>query len=409
MTNDLSEYLPPMLFGNELVDELIILPEYEPSIREMDAATRLLKLSDINKIFIPNQMVMEIYYKIYAMAKMSIERKGSIRAVKLLNANHMGKLDDYLGVATGMTAATCLGISGIGKTTSVQAAIRLLGNVIEVENPYRKIIPVLLVTTPFNSSFRSLCSQILARVDECLGTNYYEKSLKSTMNAEQVLQLVCSVANLYIGLLIIDEIQMIVQTRSGASLYRMVLQLINSANINVLMCGTPECIPFFEQNPQMARRTVGLNYGPMEYDGFFKEFCGIICSYQYVQKEFVLTDMLMNWLYEHSAGTSGTLVALIHDSQELAIINGIEEISLTTLNMAYENRLKMLHTYISPFVEKHKPSAKPKVKAIATDQSDVALGSEYLTIPHMVQMAKKQEVDAISRLKEQIQVVEVLL
>ena len=122
-----------------------------------------------------------------------------------------------------------------------------------------------------------------------------------------------------------------------------------------------------------------------------------------------MTDMLMNWLYEHSAGTSGTLVALIHDSQELAIINGIEEISLTTLNMAYENRLKMLHTYISPFVEKHKPSAKPRAKTVSISQSDVELGSEYLTIPNMLQIAKRQGADAIGLLKEQIQVVEVVL
>ena len=41
---------------------------------------------------------------------------------------------------------------------------------------------------------------------------------------------------------------------------------------------------FFSQNPQMARRTVGLQFGSMNYDDEFKEFCKILFSYQYVKK-----------------------------------------------------------------------------------------------------------------------------
>ena len=217
---DLSAMLPPMLFGDELKAALAALPEYDASVRELDAGRRLLMLSDIYKVFIPNQMAGEIYYKLYSMAAMSLQKKGTAEAVRLLNAVHQGSADPYeetecagslyKGIATGMTSATCIGVSGIGKTTCIQAAAGLCGGVLEAEEPYRKIIPVVIVSCPFNCSFRSLCSQILSKVDECLGTAYFQKSQKSTMNAEQVMQMACHVANLYIGVLVIDEIQMFV-------------------------------------------------------------------------------------------------------------------------------------------------------------------------------------------------------
>lgn len=332
MTTDFSSLLPPVLFGDDLKAAMTALPDYDDSIREMDAGRRLSGLSDIYGIFIPNAMAYEIYHKLYSMVSMSLKKKGTAESVRLLNAVHHGiektgiAADRYMGVATGMTSATCIGVSGIGKTTCLQAAVRLCGGIIETSDPYRKLIPVVEVSCPFNCSFRSLCSQILAKVDELLGTGYYQKSLKRSMNAEQVMQMVCNLANIHIGVLVIDEIQMIVESRSGSQLYRMILQLINSSNICVLMCGTPECIPFFGQNPQMARRTAGLRYGPMPYGGDFREFCSVLFSYQYVKKHTELSDSILEWMYEHSGAVPGTVMALIHDAQEIAILGGKEEL-----------------------------------------------------------------------------------
>ncbi len=39
----------------------------------------------------------------------------------------------------------------------------------------------------------------------------------------------------------------------------------------------------------------------------------------------------MQWLYEHSAGVTSVVVALIHDAQEIAILNGKESLDLETL------------------------------------------------------------------------------
>lgn len=418
---DFSEMLPRMLAGGELKKALTVLPEYDSSVRKMDAGRRLLMLSDIYKIFIPNQMAGEIYYKLYSMAAMSLQKKGTAESVRLLNAVHQGKAgpydgnafaaSQYKGIATGMTSAACIGVSGIGKTTCIQASAGLCGGVLEAEEPYRKIIPVVIVSCPFNCSFRSLCSQILSKVDECLGTNYFQKSQKSTMNAEQVLQMVCQVANIYIGVLVIDEIQMIVESRSGSQLYRMVLQLVNSSGISVLMCGTPECIPFFGQNPQMARRTVGLQYGAMPYGGEFREFCRILFSYQYVRNQAELTDGILEWIYEHSGAVHGSIMALVHDAQEIAILGGKEELGISALNEAYERRIKMLHPYITPNIRINKKYAPAGEQPAEFKGSGTAAApdTESIDIPALVEKAKKQGLDIAAALGQHIPVREVAL
>ncbi len=419
MTTDFSEMLPKMLFGEELKTELEVLPEYNESFRELDAGTRLLKLPDIYRIFIPNDMAYEIYHKLYSMVSVSMQRKGTAESVRLLNAAQRGHeetgsssgyaIHEYKGVATGMTSATCIGVSGIGKTSCLQAASRLCGGTIETKLPYRKLVPVLEVSCPFNCSFRSLCSQILAKLDECLGTDYYQKSLKRSINAEQVMQMVCNLANIHIGVLVIDEIQMIIENKSGTQLYRMILQLINSSNICVLMCGTPECVPFFEQNPQMARRMAGLQYGPMMYDVHFKEFCQTVFSYQYTKNKTELTDGILEWMYEHSGAIPATVTALIYSAQEISIQNGSEKLDIAALNAAYDKRMKMLHPYILPNIKMDKKyAAQPKQPDRAMEKT-IPADAVQVDIESLVVSAKKQGEDIIEVLNRHIPVMEVVL
>ena len=46
---DYSKLLPALLSGDELIDSLKNIPEYDPSVREQGTSERLMKLSDIYK------------------------------------------------------------------------------------------------------------------------------------------------------------------------------------------------------------------------------------------------------------------------------------------------------------------------------------------------------------------------
>lgn len=48
--------LPHMKSGNELIDELKVLPAYDSGICNADAPVRLMALSDLYRIYIPSQI-----------------------------------------------------------------------------------------------------------------------------------------------------------------------------------------------------------------------------------------------------------------------------------------------------------------------------------------------------------------
>ena len=58
------------------------------------------------------------------------------------------------------------------------------------------------------------------------------------------------------------------------------------------------------------------------------------------------------------------MVSLIHDAQEIAILNGKEVLNLESLNEAYQKRLSMLHGFIH--IEQKKQTSKTKRKASVT-------------------------------------------
>lgn len=72
---DITDNLPPMLSGKELISALSVLPEYNPEIVNASAAERLMALSDIYRIYVPSKMSQEIYSKLYLALIRSLQKK----------------------------------------------------------------------------------------------------------------------------------------------------------------------------------------------------------------------------------------------------------------------------------------------------------------------------------------------
>lgn len=417
---DFASMLPPLLIGDELTTVMTSLPDYDDSIRTAPASTRLLKLMDIYRIFIPTSMTTEIYQRLYLMTSMSLRNKGNAAAVRQMYANYIWSHGgEFHGVVTGATSATIIGDSGIGKTSSIQLSVSALGPVIEIDNPLRKIIPVVMVSCPFDCNYRGLLCQILVTIDEILGTNHYEKVQRLRMNAPQILALVCQVCHLSVGLLIIDEIQLLAgSSGAGTLLYKMILQLINSSCINVLLVGTNECLRFFGQSQQIARRSVGLQYSAMEYGADFRHLVEILYRHQYVQKESSLTDNIVSWLYEHSGGIPATLISLIHDAQEIGILKGKDVLNIDTLTEAYNSRIRMLHSYISNKITVLPQTSSYRGKPNSTSDNPTEdnpnrtirkLPDSYRFYAEMASEAKAKHLNILDLLREQFTVEEVTL
>jgi hypothetical protein len=170
------------------------------------------------------------------------------------------------------------------------------------------------------------------------------------------------------------------------------------------MVGTPESVIFFEQALQLARRSLGLHYGALEYNPFFYDFCKTLFEYQYTKHKTDISDSVVRWLYEHSGGILSIVVSLIHDGQEIAILNGSEKLNLQALNEAYKKRLTMIHGYIEPTITRKSQTSSRKQKADEYTSTTETAADTKNVIANIVTVAKEKCVDVVGLLQEKITV-----
>lgn len=410
---DVTAYLPEMKTGKALVDAMTILPEYDSNICKQNAATRLMALSDLYKVYIPSEMSVEIYNKLYLALLRSLQKKYTKIAIRQQKENHKAiHAQEYDSIIGGSDSFTIIGTSGIGKSSAISRAIALIieNRIIEITYPYAKIIPCITVQCPWDSSVKGLLLEILRKVDEVLDSNYYANAVRARATTDMLIGSVSQVALNHVGMLIVDEIQNVCNSRNGKSLVGMLTQLINNSGISIAMVGTPESAVFFQQALQLARRSLGLKYSSMPYGAYFKTLCHTLFSYQYTTRYCCLSDGIAEWLYEHSGGITSAVVSLVHDAQEIAIMNGKDAIDIDLLNAAYHNRMGMLHDYLQPHIKpKSQTTTLSKKKdTIRLIENGDEIENQFL-ISKTAMRSKSEDIDIVAALKDSFTIEEVAL
>ena len=395
--NDILRILPEMITGSELNNRLCILPENNEDIRYKSIPERLIALQDIYRIFIPNKMSREIYSKLYLSLLRSLQKKQSIIATRQANENNkMIRQQSYESIIGGSDSFTIIGPSGIGKSSAVSRAINILTEVPVLNLGNTNVIACLQVQAPADSSVKGLLLEILRKADEVLNTKYHSNAMKSHATTDMLIGCVSQVALNHIGLLVVDEIQNVVNNKNGKTVIGTLTQLINNSGVSICMVGTPESTLFFEREAMLARRSLGLSYTMMEYNDEFREFCKTLLKYCYVKNAPTIDEAMLMWLFNHSNGNASVVVSLIHDAQEIAIMEGLEVLDISTLNIAFEKRMTMLHDFITPPVMK--ASSPKKKKEILPEIKENTI--EIVSIYQIAMEAKELNKNIVSALKE---------
>lgn len=343
--------MPKMLMGKELEGAMVSLPPYDPQICNADAATRIMALNDITRVYVPSQMSFEIYTKIYLAMLQSLKKKQTADAVKQGNQNHRRIQGlNYNSVLGGADSFSIIGPSGIGKSTALAKSIALSGGeqAIITDRPYARIIPCVNIQCPHDCSVKGLLLEILSQVDTATGTRYRELAVKNRASTDSLIGTVSQVALNNILLIVIDECQNICRNKNGVNLVASMTQLINSSGVSICMVGLPETELFFRREMQLARRSVGLSYPALPCGGYFIRFCETLFSYQYVAHPSRLTPDIIELLYECTGGIIAIVVSTIMEAQQVAIMTGKEQLSKETILLAYRERLKNVQGFVRP-------------------------------------------------------------
>lgn len=405
--NNIFDEIQPMMTGEELKHALSALPKYDGGIMCEDSTIRLRGLSELYGIYIPSEMTIEIYHKLYLALLHSFNKKINKNIIKQQYENYnliCGRQGN--GIIGGADSFTIIGVSGIGKSSAIHKSIEIItrNKVIDINHPQSTIIPYLAVQCPFDSSVKGLLLEILRSVDEVLSSDYYRQAIRSRATTDILIGSVSQIAINHIGVLIVDEIQNITNSNNGKALVSALTQLINNSGISICMVGTPECTLLLESAVQLARRSLGLRYSALPYNEYFFEFCTTVFEYQYVKNRTEISDAIIEWLYEHSAGIISFVILLLHDAQEIAILNKRELLDLTSLNEAYKQRLTMMHDYIEPKIKRQSQTQAAK-KASASEFG--YSGYESVSLSALANAAKLNNMHIVDMLKKYITMEEI--
>ena len=412
--DDYTKILPKMLSGDELARALSVAPKYNENNKNMDIGERLIALSNLYDIYIPSKMSIEIYNKLYLSLYHSLKKKSSKLALQQRYENYKrfltGNSNSIIG---GSDSFTIIGTSGIGKSTAINRAVDVIVKGCKFnDNLFSSVIPFVTVQCPFDSSVKGLAIEILMKINSILGTQYLNgkncKHIVDRCTTDTLVSQISTIAINNIGVLIIDEIQNVANSKNGKNIIGFLTQLINNSGISICMVGTPESVLFFECAEHLARRTMGLKYTTLPYDNYFKNICNILFKYQYTVKNALINEEMYNWIYEHSYGNISIIISLIHDAQEIAITSNIDKLDIKILNEAYQSRIEMYHKFIQPTVHRVIVKKEKKFnKQTLQNSEDIiqeCISNQFDNIADILKTSKENNTDFIDMLKQSISV-----
>lgn len=381
--------IPCLLIGDELKDSLQVLPEYDRSIMTAPVSDRLISLSNIYDIFYPSPMACEVYYKLYFAFANSIKRKTTSKTA--------------YGISGGTDSFTIIGASGVGKSTAIGRAIKIISNddILLINNS--KVIPFIVVQTPSDASIKGVLLELLRLVDARLETRYYNDAIRSRATLDMLIGLASKVCLNHISVLIFDEIQNITEHKNNRSFVNAIVQLINSSGVSICFVGTPDCNRFFESAFHLARRSIGLTFNAFEYDDNFISMCNTIFRYQYTSKYSPLTQDIVNWLYIHSGGVASVVMGLIASAQEITILSGSDTLNLESLTQAYSERFQMLHSHLNIY-HRQKCASQIKSEDTPVDLLTSKDGSMDFSLSELLYKIKKEHLNPLDYLLKYISV-----
>lgn len=361
--NPFVEALPPMLTGRSLISRLSSFPAYSDEDRDKSPGIRIQLLSNLYEFYQPLPMTVELYTQIYTSMQMGFGRQCGVEGRKALIDGYKSMIGNETSFsAGGGDSFAFVGASGLGKSTALNHVLSLFPKVIEHEEyngdkMFCKQIPYIMVQTPHDCSVKSMCLDILVKIDELIGSEYSLSFMQPyRFSTDVLLNRIAQISRCHhLGVLIVDEVQNLVYGNGalGIRLLNFLVQLVNSCSMCVCLVGTPRIYELLNKEFRAARRATGLVYERLENGPEFRILINGLWHYQYTRYTSELTPEIQQWLYRKSRGIPDILVKIIYQSQKTAILSGREKIDVSALETAYRKNFAFLSGFLEELDSKN--------------------------------------------------------
>jgi ABC-type dipeptide/oligopeptide/nickel transport system ATPase component len=242
--------------------------------------------------------------------------------------------------------AGVFGLSGGGKTTALEAALRLLPKVIRHKEYALIQVVWIKVDCPKGASLKDTLKVLILGFDDLLGTDYTgEVGLRATLaDYANKLHRICHRHRT--GLIVIDEMQNALQAVArNDPLFDFFVNLTNVVGVPVIVSGTPKAAQLFRKTLRSARRisSQGVTiWNGMRNEDDWKRFCNQLQKYQWLADPAPLSERLRKYLFFLTQGLPGIAIPLFQLAQYAAIASGAERLSQQIIRDVFDEKMASL-------------------------------------------------------------------
>lgn len=373
--NPLIQALPPLPTKDEIFRLLATYPVFDEAERLLPPHVRAMRISLINRLFVPMPMQLEIALGLMQIVRLAYTSRNPISPRLWLDPR-----EEYATIREGVLARwdseavfdgfSIIGTSGIGKSRSILKALRLLPQVID-HIDYRGVpldaaqITYLKLDCPPDGSFRTIQENFFKMVDKLVGTNYYKRYARNgaASKSEMIAGMKQVVQDHYVGALVIDEIQVLreLQRRVDKAkpeenpLLNLLVHLVNELRVPVIVVGTARARALLTGKLRMARRFEGLGditWYQMQEDLDWDLFIEDLLRYNYLRHRGPLDPASSNEyrpasyaevkhvLYEETQGITDFAIKVFQQAQIRAMEANIEELTVDVIRTVAKDKLR---------------------------------------------------------------------
>lgn len=361
--NPLIEALPPSMTDQDLQDAMMLMPDFSPAQRAWATAERLMMLETLQNFMVPLRRHTELCRALDAMLRAGYVGRAPRTAghSEIFQSIYQKQVAGQTFAQTSNTrtpqlSSALIGLSGMGKTTTVQRWCAYLPKVIYHPDFNLFQIPVLHVEMPSDgSSIKGLAQGILQKIDELIpGANYFDMyAQRGRTGADALLRGVARVMNLHlVGLLICDEVQNLANSHKGSQ--TVMTELVSACNdlkVPILFIGTNKAAKVLGTDFRQSRRSTGHGIAPWERltPGSAAEpsewdiFLSILWQFQWLRKPVALDPLLSRYMFECSQGVIDVAIKLFGAAQARAMLDGTEVLTPALLLDVYNKEFQLMH------------------------------------------------------------------
>ncbi|CAE6872721.1 ATP-binding protein [Paraburkholderia domus] len=242
--------------------------------------------------------------------------------------------------------AGIFGLSGGGKTTALDSALRLFPKVIHHKDHGVNQVVRIKVDCPKSASLKDTLKLLILTFDDLLGTEYTSEVGKRATLADYANKLHRISRRHHTGLIVLDEMQNALHAvAKNDPLFDFFVNLTNVVGIPVIVSGTPKADHLFRKTLRSARRICSggvTTWNRLSNEDDWKRFCNQLQKYQWLADSVPLSENLRKYFFLLTQGLPGIAIPLFQLAQYAAIYSGTERLSQKIIRDVFDEKMASL-------------------------------------------------------------------